>query len=303
MSDIIETSIDDAPGSAVVIIESKFLQYRTQAKEYLLKLKALSEETSEPTVSEIAVISEGRKCLKSLRCAVENRRKELKADIVERGRAIDTAANELKGMIEPVEQRLLAREEFMERKEKAAKEQRRADRTAELGQFGNAYEFGDLGEMSEAAYQTVLAAQKEAFKKSEALKVQLEKERIAREEAERKENERIRAENERLRAKQEESERKARKEREARLEAERKLEADRKAQQEAQEAKEAEERAAKRKAARAPDKEKLEQILHSIHDDLCIPNMRSEEGKRIVELVKGDLDKICAYLRHTIEEF
>jgi chemosensory pili system protein ChpA (sensor histidine kinase/response regulator) len=48
--------------------------------------------------------------LKKLRCDVENLRKDLKEESLKRGRAIDSEANRLKAMLEPIEQALAAEE-------------------------------------------------------------------------------------------------------------------------------------------------------------------------------------------------
>lgn len=162
-----------------------------------------------------------------------------------------------------------------------------------------------------------------------------EEERIARERAEAEERERVRAENERLRAEAEarekqlaeekakaEAERRAiekkaaeekakqeavlRKEREAREKIEAELKAKAEAEQRAK--KEAEEKAAaelkarqdaEKKAKAAPDKVKLNNFADLLNE-LSLPEVQSEEAKKIVEEVKTVLTKVSFIIRDKV---
>jgi DNA repair exonuclease SbcCD ATPase subunit len=71
----------------------------------------------------LKVVTAARKEVKRLRCAIENRRKELKADATRFGKAVDTEANRLKDMIAPIESHLVEQEAVVAReKERIAKE-------------------------------------------------------------------------------------------------------------------------------------------------------------------------------------
>lgn len=58
--------------------------------------------------------------VKNMRCSVENLRKELKADVLERGKIIDEEATRLKGLLAPIEKQLEQEEEAEEARKAAA---------------------------------------------------------------------------------------------------------------------------------------------------------------------------------------
>jgi hypothetical protein len=175
--------------------------------------------TSLEQTHEMKVARESRLGLRSVRLKAEAARKQLKEDIVRRGKAIDGAANILKAEIEPLEVYLLEQETFAERHEQARKlalKEAREEALRALGTDPNAY--ANLGEATEETWSTTLetardahAARVEAAKLAE--EVRLEAERLvaqkreearaerAKAEAERAERERLQAEeNARLKA-------------------------------------------------------------------------------------------------------
>jgi hypothetical protein len=124
--------------------------------------------------------------LKKVRCEIEKKRKELKADAVEFGRRVDAAAKELTALVEPTEQLLLGREESIE-KEIAAiaarKLQGRKDRLTEAGAliFPGLDKIAD-DEFEELVTAAQLAHQKRQQQEAEAAQARkLEEERLAKE--------------------------------------------------------------------------------------------------------------------------
>lgn len=176
--------------------------------------------TDASQLSEIAIARTTRLSLKKLRVAVETRRKELKEGILEEGRKIDGAANALKDLIEPLEQKLMEQEKIAERLEAERKAKLVEERTAALLKYEVPSAYMALGDMPQETFDQLLENSRAAFeaKKAEALRleqehIRLENERLIREKEEASERERVKAENARLRAEAEERDRKAAEER------------------------------------------------------------------------------------------
>lgn len=249
--------------------------------------------------------------LRETRIEIENTRKRLKEDSLRTGKAIDGMANILKYVIEPVEEQLEAHEKAAERAEAARIESIRRDRHEQLAAVGVDGTFYNLGAMPDDAFSQLLDASKAAHvAKMEAAR-KAEDERKAKEAAEAADRERIRLENERLKKEAAEREaalqaerarvaseqaaaaEKARKERE---EIERKMQAERaaraKAEQDAAAAKKAQEdrdRAeadARRKAAMAPDRDKIRALGEMIRAT-AMPEVASKEAQATVIEIKA----------------
>jgi len=164
---------------------------------------------------------ETRLVLKKIRTTVEKRRKELKADSLAKGRAIDSVAKLITEKIEPLEEHCRQQAEWIVIYEAKRKEELTAARSQELSPYARV-ELYDLGNMEEEEFQEILSAAKDAH----TLRLQREEEaRLAEErrkaeaEAERQrlleEAKKNREENEQLAAelkKQKEAEAKALKE-------------------------------------------------------------------------------------------
>ena len=200
-----------------------------------------------------------RKHVKSLRCEVENRRKELKADALEYGRRVDSEAKRLTDQLTPIEDHLERQvaivAEAKKRREEAerkAKEERFHARLTALSAVRAAIVPKQIIDMPEAEYQELLikataehqAAEAKAKQEREeaerraeeerqkrfAMEAERERERKALE-AEREHARKVQAELDRVKAEQLAAERKKREEAEAearRIQAE-KDEAERKA--------------------------------------------------------------------------
>lgn len=203
-----------------------------QAKEWDEKAKTIIV-TDASQLKEMKLAKESRLALRKVRTGVEDKRKELKADALNYGRTVDAIANELKGLIEPIEAHLLEQEEFAKRIEAKRIEEMKQARIEELTGWGVDTQYLDLGGMPEAVFTKMLTDAKaaheariEAQRKAEEEAARLESERIAREKAEADARELQRLENERLKREAEERQAQIEKERQemqAKLAEERRL--------------------------------------------------------------------------------
>jgi len=149
--------------------------------------------------------------IKKLRCDVENLRKELKADVLERGKIIDEEATRLKGLLAPIEKQLEQEEEAEEARKAAearakveAEERRLQARIDALTAINITPDLVTLKSMDDAAFDALLSRETEAnvqrkaaeeAAKAEAARIAAEAEsaRLAQLEAERIERERVAA--------------------------------------------------------------------------------------------------------------
>lgn len=252
-----------------------------EAGEILATYKEITV-TDEHDTATMQLAREKRLLLKKARTTVENKRKDLKADIVKQGKAIDSVARYVKEEIEPAEQYLELQEKFAEIKQAERVAQIKAKRIEQLMQYTNDVSVYNFETMTDEQFASLLAQHKAATE-AEAKRVADEakaREEEAAAEAKRIEDQRI--ENERLKAEAEANAKAAQAEREAAAaeqakkdaEAAKVLEAERakaQAEREKREAIEAEQRAkvevetkakaeaeeAERKALLSPDKDKI----------------------------------------------
>ena len=149
--------------------------------------------------------------VKNLRCSVENRRKELKADVLERGKIIDEEATRLKNLLTPIEKALEAEEEAEENRKAAearakveAEERRLQIRIDEITALGVTPDVKALKTMDEDEYfafrdeklaDYIQRKAAEEVAKAEAARIAAEAEaaRLAQIEADRIERERLAA--------------------------------------------------------------------------------------------------------------
>lgn len=228
------------PASLLSNIETGFKAAFEQAEKWRQQALAITV-TSLDQKAEMKMAYTIRQELKKVRVAANKTRKDLKADALLMGRAIDGVYNVLEAAIVPLERHLIEQEKYVERLTEAERLRLKAEREAALAPYITEGQIiPALEVMTEEVFSGYLADAKllheakiEAAKKAKA-------ERIAREQAEAAERERIRQENEKLRREAAEREEAMRKEREA-AEAERK-------RVEAAAAKEREEAAAKLRA-------------------------------------------------------
>lgn len=268
--------------------------------------------------------------LKNVRTASERTRKELKEDGLRRGKAIDGIQAVLEYELVPIEKAM----EAIEKAEEVAKAARIAAlknlRTEELRPFGDPT-FYDLGNMPDEAFSALLSGAKAvaAAKEAAAAKERAdaaERERLAadaklkKEQEDAAERERMRAENARLaqiaaeeRAKREQQEAAAKAERDAALSLARAAKAmadsQEKAEREKREAAEKElariakekanqiaaDDAAAKKAAAAPDREKLLAIAVAVRGT-AMPALSTDGGAALALRIREQLEKFAAWI-------
>lgn len=281
-------------------LQETFQPFLDQANQWKAKAGALvvTDVNQKREMQEARV---ARLALRDIRIKVENRRKELKEDSLKKGKAIDGVANLLKSLIEPIEEHLEKQEKFAEIKEAERKEELRKVRTEMLSIFGIQTEFYDLANMDSESFDTLYQNTKRNHEEKIAAEKKAEEERIAREQAELKERERIRLENEELKAKQEEQERllreermKAEQERKAAEEATAKKLADERAKAE-EEQKRMREEAQKKLAAERAERERVETELKA-KQEAEAKAKADEEAAAEAEAAKGDKEKFQDYI-------
>lgn len=271
---------ENGNGSTVAIIECP------DARTELAKVcgaKTLDEFESEGLALKVAgandktcyeLVKKFRIKVKNIRCAIENRRKELKEVPLRFCQELDEAARELKERCEKVEDHLAAQQKIVEDEEKrrAEEEARKAkakldERVAQLQAAKATFSVQLVGAMSDDDFAPMLADAQARHAEEERIRAE-ERERLAKLEAERAEQEArakaAEAETQRLkdellakqRAELAEKERQAQAAEAARLEAERKATEEREAAE--RRVKAAEEDAARKVAEEKAAREKSE---------------------------------------------
>ena len=299
----VEQSSNLAEDSAMAL-RGQFADYYGSIIEWREKA-ALVTKPDDVTHQKIA--REVRLGLRRVRCEVENTRKTLKADSLARGKAIDGFANVLKYLCEPIEDRLLAVEQHAERMEAARIAALVAERTAALVAVEADPTAYNLGVMDETTFALVLAgAKKSREDRIEAARVE-EAERVAREQADAKERDRLKVENERLKKQEEERQAELDNERARAKKAEqdaadaRKRESDRIAAEKAKEAKRVKDaQEAADRATRAPDKEKLLAFSAALRT-ITTGEMTTEVGRALARCAKNEVLMVAAKIEKQAE--
>lgn len=223
-------------------IQQKFMPIFEKAAEWKEKsMKLVVTNADQKELMKEA--RSGRLFLKALRVQAAKDKNLLKEDSIRYGRAVQGAYNLVEYLIVPIEKHLKEQEDFILIQEQKKKDQLKEDRESQISHLSEFIPVGlDFGNMSEEDFQKLLNGANIQFEN----KKKAEADRIAKMEAEAKENQRIREENDRLR-----------KEAEAR---EKELEKQRKIQQAAEEARQKELEAEKKKieAAKAAAKKAAE---------------------------------------------
>jgi hypothetical protein len=202
-----------------LLIRSSFSPFFAQAEEWRVRVS----EVTEPKLAR-----KSRLLLKKIRVEAEKKHKELKAETLSRGKALDGMLRLVTGVIEPLELTLSEIETAAERAEAQRKATLRATREAQLIPLGVNPAFYMLAEMSEVDFANTLEGARAAFNTRKAAAEKAEADRLAqakaeaeareaREKAQAQERERMRIENERLKAEAEVREAAARAEREKAL--------------------------------------------------------------------------------------
>ena len=219
-----------------------------------------------------------------------------------------------------MEEQLLKGEKHFEIIEAERKTKLKIDREKALEKYEIETEHLQLGEMADDVWNKYFNGVKLEHEQSIAAEKKAEEERIAKEKADREEQERIRKDNERLQkeaeakekqmqaeraeaeAKQKAIEEKARKEREEaeakaqkEAEARAKIEAELQAKKDAEIKAEADKNAAETKEERAPDKQKLIELAGRFSAPK-LPEVKSKEAKEILKEVSEMCNKISIFL-------
>lgn len=148
--------------STATSLKESFEPFYLQAKEWEGKAKELVVTD----ISQVDLMKDARKArlaLKDIRVNVEKRRKELKEDSLKLGKAIDSAANLLKGLIEPIEAHLDEQEKFAERVEAERKAKVKGEREALLQPLGVNTDYFNLADMDEATFADLLNDKQNAY--------------------------------------------------------------------------------------------------------------------------------------------
>jgi hypothetical protein len=202
-----------APETAQSLLTS-YRPFFDQAHELVQQAAALSVKDA-TCVTEIKESRRLRLELVKIRTGADKLRKSMKEESMRKSRAVDGAFNILKFMVEPIEETLLAQEQFAERAEAERKAKLKADRSAALEPYGWADSPGfNLAEMSADDFEQLLINTISRFDAENERRAKEEADRIAKEKAEREEQERIRAENARLKLEADEREKAMKAERE-----------------------------------------------------------------------------------------
>jgi hypothetical protein len=298
--------------SKTELLLSKFTGYFQEAKTIAQEAKGITV-TDENDTETMQRAREARLELKSIRIDAEKTRKELKEQSLREGRAIDGIANVIKALVVPVEKHLEEQEKYAERLEAQRKLNVEKERVNRLSKYVEDVEVYSLhpDKLSTDSFNKLLETSEVAYKAQKKAEEEAEQERLAKEEAERKEQERIRKENEKLKAEAEAKEKalaKERAEQEKKLQAERaKIEAERqkreaieakiKAQKEAEEKRKKAELEAGRQKQLAPDKDKLIELANRL-DTFDIPAVKSSTARESVTHVENELKKLAEYIRN-----
>jgi hypothetical protein len=178
-------------------IKGSFVGFLDSAEAYREKAMAIVI-TSIDQKDEMKEARRIRLELKGIRTNAENVRKQLKEDIVRKGKAIDGIANIVKAITIPLEEHLEEQEKFIERLEAEEREKLENERVALLSPYVEDVSFYNLREMSQQGFEQLLETSKLAKAKREEDKIKAEKERIAAEKKAAAEQEKIRKENAKL---------------------------------------------------------------------------------------------------------
>jgi hypothetical protein len=261
--------------------------------------------------------------LRQHRIAIEKRHDVLKADSLATGRAIDLVQRVALAEITPAEDYLKGQEEFAIRKEEERVAKLIVTRTEALEAVGVDVSIYNLGELSDEAFDKILATAKKDFEAEEARLAKEEADKIAEEErieAERvkalkdakiarekaeAELEEVKKANAEVQAKADAEAEKLRKEK-AELQAEidrKQAIEDEEAKLEAErlEAEEAEKMAEEKKTASTPDKDKIVRWIEIMESGTSNMNLQTTEGIELFGKIKAHFVKTMEMYKEQVE--
>lgn len=299
---------------------SKFAGYLQEARKVVDEAKKI-EVTDETQTDLMAKAHNLRMTLRDIRTkGVEPTRFSLKEQSLREGKAIDGMSNIIKALIIPFEEYLEKQEKFAEYREQERVTKRLEERLKSLTPYVDNVFIYNVKDMTDEVFNNLLESSRTAFEAKKDAEAEFERGQLAKEKADREEQERIRKENEILKQEaiakekelikiKEEQDKRMAKEKEDNqkiLDAEKKKREDAEAKVKEQElAKQKEEEAektririeeeAKRKALLAPDKEKLIDLAGRIAL-VKLPNVESMEAGNVIDKVESDLLDITNYI-------
>lgn len=204
------------------VLLDNFSNYFEIASDWELKAKSLIVTSIEQR-TEMKMAGEGRKFLKEKRLAVEKTRKSLKESALREGQTIDAIAKILTNLIVPIEETLGNIEKYAEIKESERLESLKIERTAKIQDFiGFILPPLYIEKVPQDEFDQLLQLGAMKKKQKEEDDIKAEAEIVAKELAEKAEQERIKKENEELKKQAEEKEKEMKAEK-AKAEAERKV--------------------------------------------------------------------------------
>lgn len=320
-----------APQHSAVVLRDTFAPF-------FQALHELTEQASKVSESEPKKARALRLSIRDVRIGAEKAHKELKADSLLLGRAIDGVKNVFLLHATPLEKALSDIENAEEIREQKRKQALAAERLELLKEFPDAANLSlSLGDLSDEHFKALLDGLKSAKAAKEEAEKKAQQEAEERARAEAAEREHLRIENEKLKAEQAKRDEEARIERE-RLQAEQdkkdaaeraererleaaaaeerrkaeaaaaeakrlrdEAEAKERAEREAKEAEERKKAEAKERAEQAPDKEKVFQLRDSIAL-LVIPSLKSKKGLALQKQVVLKIADLVTFLEREAEK-
>lgn len=164
-------------GSSAVELESKFRPIYDQIKQWEHKAKKLVV-TSEYQVKEMEEAGKARRAVVKVRTSADKTRKELKAEALAYGNAVQGVYNEITSMLKPIEDHLMVQEKFAENAREQKRLQLEKERTDILGPLASFLPPGTIiTALSEERFQSAIKYCKNASKEAdeEAARLELEK--------------------------------------------------------------------------------------------------------------------------------
>ncbi len=216
-----------APADTTSIVE-RYIPFLADAGEIAREAEGVVV-TSVDQKAEIKKSRELRLKLRTVRIGVDKARKDLKADSLKRGQLIDTLANHVAALIEPVETRLDDQEKIAERQEADRKAKLKTERTTALRQYVDDSMLPAIGaveDLAPEAFEKMIQTHKDAHAHRVEQARKVEEQRQADEKARAAEMERLRQDREQADRDRLAAEETARQEREAREAAERQAQAE-----------------------------------------------------------------------------
>lgn len=276
------------------VLTDQFADFFEQASKFEKKARSIVV-TDESETEKMSKARELRLAIREIRVKTENKRKELKEDSLKQGKAIDGFSNAIKAVITPIEEHLKNQEKFAEIRQEERKEKLSAERISKLSKYVEDVSMYNLKDMGQDGFDQLLENSKIASEAQEKAKKQEEQDRLDKEKKDKAEHEELELENEKLRKENRKKELARQKEADEKRIAEKKLsdkqEADRKVEKD--------KKAAERKLAMAPDREKL-LVFSGAIKDIAPPAGLSKEAKSIGDKAEKKLFEVSQWIENQV---